>query len=67
MCVCVYSVSREHDYDLQQLLSLSEQAVVLYHITFIIFPFLELDKCREIGIKLVMVSASIPLSFAQVG
>lgn len=36
VCVCVYSVSREHNYDLQQLLSLSQLAVVLYYITFII-------------------------------
>lgn len=46
---------------------LSLQAVVLYYITFIISPVSVLDKCRQIGIKLVMVSASIHLSFAQVG
>lgn len=70
MCKCVflcilYPGSTIMTYNNYYCLSL--QAVVLYYITFIISPVSVLDKCRQIGIKLVMVSASIHLSFAQVG
>lgn len=51
VCVCVYFVSREHDYYLQQLLSLSQQAFVLYYITFIISPFLSTGQTQTDRLK----------------